>query len=145
VALTTAIGKDLGAFIEDKIFAPLNITKYEYGRSPEGYFYGASAMKLTVHDLSKIGQLFYNNGIYEDNSILSENYVKTATSIQQANKEYGYGYLIWKYKDGFCINGKWGQRCVCLPYQGLIITYMASMKENSEDLLYSMERNILEA
>jgi CubicO group peptidase (beta-lactamase class C family) len=144
VALTTAIGKDLGTFIEDKIFTPLNITQYEYRHSPEGYFYGASAMKLTVHDLSKIGILLYNNGIYENKRILSENYVKTATSVQQTNKGYGYGYFIWKYKDGFSINGKWGQRCFCLPDKGLIITYMAHMEDNSDDLLHSMERNILE-
>jgi CubicO group peptidase (beta-lactamase class C family) len=144
VALTTALGRDVGAFIEDKIFAPLNITQYEYGHSPEGYFYGASLMKLTVHDLSKIGILLYNNGIYKDKRILSEKYVKIATSVQQANKEYGYGYLIWKYKDGFSINGKWGQRCFCLPDQELIITYMAHMEDNSNDLLYSMEKNILE-
>jgi CubicO group peptidase (beta-lactamase class C family) len=144
VALTTVLGTDVGTFIEDKIFAPLNITRYEYGRCPEGYFYGASAMKLTVHDLSKIGILLYNNGIYKDTRILSEKYVRTATSVQQANKGYGYGYLIWKYKDGFSINGKWGQRCFCLPDQGLIITYMAHMEDNSNDLLYSMERNILE-
>jgi CubicO group peptidase (beta-lactamase class C family) len=144
VALTTAIGKDLGTFIEDKIFTPLNITQYEYGHSPEGYFYGASAMKLTVHDLSKIGILLYNNGIYENKRILSEKYVKTATSIQQTNKGYGYGYFIWKYKDGFSINGKWGQRCFCLPDKGLINTYMAHMEYNSEDLLHSLERNILE-
>ena len=50
VCVTEAIGSDLGAFIEDRIFKPLGIEKYAYTRCPEGYFYGASGMKLTVNN-----------------------------------------------------------------------------------------------
>ena len=60
VALQYAIGDDVAGFIEREILAPLGITRYEYGRSPEGYFYGASEMRLTVNGLSRIGQLLYS-------------------------------------------------------------------------------------
>ena len=59
VALTKALGADLGTFIEKRIFEPLGITSFEYDRCPEGYFYGASGMKLTVNELSKVGFLYY--------------------------------------------------------------------------------------
>ena len=143
VALSTAIGEDLGTFIENNILAPLNITQYEYGRCPEGYFHGASQMKMTVHDLSKIGILLYNKGTYNNNRILSEEYINMATSVQQTNRGYGYGYFIWKYKEGFSINGKWGQKCYCLPDRGLIITYMSHMEDDSQYLQSSMEKNVL--
>lgn len=143
VALTELFEKDLGIVIEEKILKPLGITKYEYGRTPEGYFYGASQMKLTVHSLSQIGRLLYNNGLYEGNRIVSEEYVKMATSVQQMNREGGYGYFIWKYRDGFSINGKWKQKCYCLPKQGLMITYLSHIEDDSHDLLDSMEKNIL--
>lgn len=142
VALSNAIGEDVGMFIEKNIFELLRITKYEYGRCPEGYFYGASLMKLTVHDLSKIGLLLYNEGIYEGKRILSENYVKKATSVQQINQEGGYGYLIWKYRDGFSINGKWKQRCYVLPQRNMVITYLAHIEDDSLELQLSMEKNI---
>lgn len=144
VALCNAIREDVGVFIEKNIFKPLNITKYEYGRCPEGYFYGASAMKLTVHELSQIGLLLCNKGIYSDKRILSEEYAHMATTIQQMNKEGGYGYFIWKYRDGFSINGKWKQKCYCLPKREMVITYLACIKDDSHDLLISMEKNILE-
>lgn len=143
VALSYAIGEDAGKFVEENIFKSLHITKYEYGRCPEGYFYGASSMKLTVHDLSKIGLLLYNKGIYEGKRILSEEYVKMATSIQQMNREGGYGFFIWKYRDGFSINGKWKQKCYCLPERELVITYLAHIEDDSHDLLTSMEKHIL--
>ncbi|MBR4760611.1 MAG: serine hydrolase [Lachnospiraceae bacterium] len=144
VALTQALGTDLGGFIEERIFEPLGITRFEYGRCPDGYFYGASAMKLTVHDLSRIGLLLYHKGMFEGKRILSEAYVKEATSIQQMNREGGYGYYIWKYRDGFSINGKWKQKCYVLPDRGLMVTYLSHIEDDSHDLLESMEKHILE-
>ena len=143
VALTEVLGSDLGAFIEERIFAPLEITSFEYGRSPEGYFYGASMMRLSVHDLSKIGLLLLNKGVYNGVRILSEEYVEMATSVQQMNREGGYGFFIWKYRDGFSINGKWKQKCYVLPKKKLVISYLADIQDESHDLLDSMERNIL--
>ena len=144
VVLTEIIGEDLGGFIEREIFKPLGITDYEYGRSPEGYFYGASMMKLTVNGLSKIGLLFYNKGIYDGQRIVSEEYVNMATSVQQMNREGGYGYFIWKYRDGFSINGKWKQKCYVLPKDKIIVTYLSHIEDDSHDLLDSMEKNILD-
>lgn len=143
VALTNAIGEDAFEYIDRNIFEPMHITDVEISRCPEGYFYGASGMKLSVHDLSRIGLLLYNKGICEGKRIVSDKYVDMATSIQQMNREGGYGYFIWKYRDGFSINGKWGQKCFCLPDRELIITYLSHMEEESKDLLHSMEKNIL--
>lgn len=143
VALSESLKTDLGAFIEERIFNPLGIEKYEYSRSPEGYFYGASGMKLTVNGLSRIGLLLYQKGTVNGQRILSEEYVNAATSIQQMNREGGYGYFIWKYRDGFSINGKLKQKCYILPGQDLVITYLSHIEDDSHSLLESMEKNIL--
>ena len=143
VALSESLKTDLGAFIEERIFNPLGIEKYEYSRSPEGYFYGASGMKLTVNGLSRIGLLLYQKGTVNGQRILSEEYVNAATSIQQMNREGGYGYFIWKYRDGFSINGKLKQKCYVLPKQDLVITYLSHIEDDSHALLESMEKNIL--
>ena len=143
VALDTALGEDLGLFIEREIFKPLGITNYEYGRSPEGYFYGASKMKLSVHDLSKIGLLLTNGGVYKGKRILSKEYTDMATSVQQMNREGGYGFFVWKYRNGFSINGKLKQKCYCLPEEGIVITYLAHIEEDAPELKESMEKHIL--
>ena len=59
------------------------------------------------------------------------------------NREGGYGYFIWKYRDGFRISGKWGQRCYVLPERGLIISHLSHMEEDSHKLTESMERHLL--
>ena len=101
-------------------------------------------MKLTVHDLSKFGLLLYNKGVYEGRRIVSGEYVEMATSVQQMNREGGYGFYIWKYREGFSINGKWKQKCYVLPQRRIIVTYLSHIEDDSHDLLDSMERNILE-
>ena len=142
-ALQQVLEEDLGGFIENNIFIPLGITKYEYARSPERIFYGASGMKLTVNELSRIGLLMMNSGVYNGERIISEEYVRLATSVRQMNREGGYGYYFWKYRSGFSINGKWKQKCYCLPDEGLMVTYLSHIENDSHDLLESMERNIL--
>ena len=143
VALTQAVSEDLFGYLERNLFAPLHIIEPVYTRCPDGYFYGASGMELSVHDLSQIGLLLYYGGIYEGKRIVSEEYVKAATGIQQMNREGGYGYFIWKYRDGFSINGKWKQKCYILPEKGLIVTYLSHIEDDSHDLLNSMEKHIL--
>lgn len=143
VALTHAVGEDIGTFIENNIFKPMGIVKYEYERCPGGYFYSASKMKLSVNDMAKIGVMLSNGGVYDGKRIVSNEYVTMATSVQQANKEGGYGYYFWKYRDGFSINGKWKQKVYCLPKDGLVIAYLSLIKENSHELLHSMEKYLL--
>ena len=142
VALTQALSQDLFQFLSENLFAPLHIIDPVYTRCSDGYFYGASGMEMSVHDLSQVGLLLYNGGVYEGKRILSEEYVKRAVSIQQMNREGGYGYFIWKYRDGFSINGKWKQKCYILPEKRLMITYLSHIEDDSQDLLESMERHI---
>jgi len=143
VAVSCAVGEPLYPYLERKLFAPLGIHNPSYAVCPDGYFYGASKMELTVHELSKIGLLLYHGGCYNGRRILSEEYVKEATSIQKKNREGGYGYFIWKYRDGFSINGKWKQKCYVLPKEELVITYLSHIEDDISDLKESMEKHIL--
>lgn len=143
VVASCAVKENLYEYLNRKLFQPLGIVEPTYACCPDGYFYGASHMELSVHELSKIGLLLYHGGVYEGKRILSENYVKEATSIQQMNREGGYGYFIWKYRNGFSINGKWKQKCYVLPEEKLMITFLSHIEEENPYLLESMERNLL--
>ena len=143
VVASCAVEADLYQYLNRKLFIPLGIHNPPYLRCPDGYFYGASGMELSVHELSKIGLLLYNGGVYEGKRIVSEEYVKEATSIQQMNREGGYGYFIWKYRNGFSINGKWKQKCYVLPKDKLMVTYLSHIEDDTSDLKESMENNIL--
>lgn len=144
VAVSCAVGEDLYQYLTRRLFAPLGIKNPPFARCPDGYFYGASGMELTVNELSRIGMLMYNGGVYEGRRIVSEAYVKEAVSVRQMNREGGYGYFVWKYRDGFSINGKWGQKCYVLPQKKMMVTFLSHMEEGASELKKSMERHILE-
>lgn len=144
VAAACAVGEDLYKYLNRKLFEPLGIQNPPCGRCPDGYFYGASQMELTVNELSRIGLLLYNGGVYAGRRIVSEAFVKQATSIRQMNREGGYGYFIWKYRDGFSVNGKWGQKCYVLPERKLMVTYLAHMEADSGLLKACMEKHLLD-
>ena len=100
-------------------------------------------MEMSVESLCKIGVMLMQGGVYQGQRIVSEAYVKAATSVQQMNREGGYGYFFWKYRDGFSINGKWKQKCYVLPKQGLVICYLSHIEDASHDLVESMEKHLL--
>ncbi len=143
VAAAEAVGENLYEYLTRKLFEPLGIVNPPYMTCPDGYFYGASGMELTVGELSRIGLLLMQGGVYEGKRLLSEEYVKAATAVQQMNREGGYGYFIWKYRDGFSINGKWGQKCYVLPEKGRMVTYLSHIEEKCPGLKESMERKML--
>lgn len=145
LALHYAIGEDLWEFIDREIIKPLDIDVGFYYRDPDGYFYGASMMKMTLHDLSKLGLLLYNRGMYNGKRIVSEEYVDMATSVQIENYKYGYGFYIWKYKDGFYISGKWGQHCLVMPNKKLVVTFTGDVPEQADDVENAMIKYILES
>ncbi len=134
VALEKAVGEHLADYLTSRLFEPLGIMNPVYTNCPAGHFYGASGMELTVEELGRLGQLYLNGGTWNGEHILTEDWVMEATSVKTLCREGGYGYFIWKYKEGFRITGKWGKRCFVFPKTGIAVTYLSDMQNNSEDL-----------
>ncbi len=144
VAVSTAVNERLDRYLNRKLFAPLEIPDPPCQFSPEGFFYGASGMELTVNELSRIGLLLSCGGKASGRQIVPHAYVKAATSVQQMNREGGYGYFFWKYRDGFSMNGKWGQKCYVLPGKRMIITFLSHLEEGSDQVRICMEKHLLD-
>lgn len=134
VALTSAVKKPLYEFIKEYIFDPMEIDNPPYQMTEEGYFYGATGMKMSVHELSKIGLMLINHGKYKDKKIVSSDYIKRATSEQIKIKEGYYGYFFWGFCNGFSLNGKWGQKCFCIPSENVVISVLADFQNGSDKL-----------
>lgn len=143
VAVSVAVKERLDRYLNHRLFTPLGISDPPCQFSPEGYFYGASGMELTVNELSRIGLMLSREGKYGQEQIVPAAYVKEATSVQQMNREGGYGYFFWKYRDGFSLNGKWGQKCYVLPRKKIMITFLSHLEEGSDQIRMCMEKHLL--
>lgn len=142
-ACENAVGEHLIRYLTSRLFEPLGIEEPIYQNCPNGHFYGASGMELTVHELSRLGQLYLQHGIIEGKTILSRQWIKEAVSPQISNKEGGYGYFIWTNENDFRISGKWGQKCIVYPQKNLMITYLSDLPDKADKML-AIAKNISE-
>lgn len=131
IACENAVGGNLAGYMKSRLLEPLGIENPVFQYDPQGRFYGATGMYLTVHELSLLGQLYMQNGVFNNRRIFSEHWANEATKLQIDNGNGGYGYFFWKNADHFSISGKWGQKCLVYPQKKLIITYLGNIPENS--------------
>jgi CubicO group peptidase (beta-lactamase class C family) len=104
----------------------------------------------TAKDLARVGWLYLNNGKWQDQQLLPEDYVKqcmTPVSVpvrrfhrgddpSEPLKNQTYGYLWWGYYTSsgrliWYMSGNGGQFCVVLPEENIVFTKINGIgKEN---------------
>ncbi|MGZ9584011.1 serine hydrolase domain-containing protein [Paenibacillus marinisediminis] len=122
-------------YLQPRLFSPLGIENVECKYSPEGYFYGATGMKLTINELSRFGQLYLEEGCYNGKQLLTKEWVASATKKQIETREGGYGYYFWRYKvNSYRASGMRGQVCIVIPEKNALIAVMADLDNDSEEM-----------
>ena len=90
---------------------------------PDGVAWGDSALLCTPRALMNFARFVMNLGTWEGERLLSEDYLRAATSRQVSNdlecrktfNRHGYGYQIWMNERGFSFHGMGGQFAICVP------------------------------
>ena len=134
-ALENALGEPLITYLNRRLFEPLGIPEPPHSISPEGYFYGATGMSLSVSELAILGKLYLQKGLWNCENIIPSKYINEAiTPYVLTNKSDSYGYFFRVGDDHFSMVGKWGQRCIVYPKYSLVIAYLSHQPERSEEL-----------
>jgi CubicO group peptidase (beta-lactamase class C family) len=93
--IKNAVGMEVTAFAERYLFHPLGITDYVWTSYPDGSLETDGGLALRSRNLAKLGQLFLDNGLWNDQRIVSEQWVREATKERlrfgRFNR-WGYGY-----------------------------------------------------
>ncbi len=88
----------LVAYSDRKLFAPLGIEKYKWQYTPTNVGNTAGGLQLRSLDYAKFGQLYKNNGKWNNQQLVSETWVEksfTKQVKQPYNDSSFYGYLFW--------------------------------------------------
>ena len=97
--------------------------------TPDGTPWADSGMLCTTRALERFARFVMQGGTWEGKQLISEAYVREATSLLITNCQngveaydtQGYGYQIWHTKQGgFFFYGMGGQYAICLPDKKLI-------------------------
>lgn len=98
-------------FADKYLFKPMGINNFYWTKNYKGVNYGWGDLALKPYDMAKIGRLLLNNGKWNSAQLISEDYIRKATSIQISLDSKGYGYGFWVDNDhSFNAVGRGGQR-----------------------------------
>jgi len=107
---------------------PLGISPedWDWDEVGGGYNSGGWGFYLTPRDMAKLGYLYLNNGNWDGNQIIPEEWVLTSRQkLVDLGQHQGYGYLWWRtILDGhpaYYANGHGGQYIYVLPTLDLVV------------------------
>ncbi|WP_419307841.1 serine hydrolase domain-containing protein [Chromohalobacter israelensis] len=97
-ALTDASGRDTLTLMREWLGSPLGIEIPPWTRDPQGIYFGGNEMGLTPRALLKIGELYRQQGMHDDQRVLPASWVERSwqprTRSHFNQDDYGYGWFM---------------------------------------------------
>lgn len=126
--LTQATEMPARAYAQERLYGPLNIGEVIWPSDPRGDNSGWGDSFIRPLDLARIGYLYLRNGMWKGKRILSEDWVKQATTGHVATPGgERYGFQWWVPQVGmYEARGRGGQRLIVWPEQDLVIVMLGA-------------------
>ncbi len=122
-------------FADEYLFNPLNMTVGAWTTDLQGINNGGSELHVTPRTMVKLGLLYLNNGTWNSQEILTEEYV-AASYYPHAYCELGwdYGYQLWidSPDEQFSARGTAGQRIIVVSVVNIVIAITANARNPGE-------------
>lgn len=102
-------------------------------------------LTLSAMDMTKIGQLYLQNGVWNGKQIVSADWVHSSTQEQSRWKKANlpYGYLWWICDHGFAAMGDGGNIIYGNTQKKLVVSIASLFKPKARDRIALIEKNIL--
>jgi CubicO group peptidase (beta-lactamase class C family) len=119
-------------YLKPRLFDRIGIVteRLKWIEHPDGLEYGGGGLFATTEDNLRLGLLYLNGGVWNDERIISEDWVKAATSKQinndnekPADNRFGYGYQMWMCRPSgvYRFDGAKGQFVIVIPHLDMVI------------------------
>ncbi|MEX0768501.1 MAG: serine hydrolase [Microthrixaceae bacterium] len=107
-------------FLQKRLFGPLGMSTAQPRFDAAGTFVGSSYLYASAQDFARFGLLYLRDGVWGDERILPEGWVKKATTSVSIDPDDGwlYGQHWWVRKDDpeiFFAHGYEKQIIMCIP------------------------------
>ena len=137
-------------FAKKYLFDALGIQEVAWQFTPLDMAMTGGGLRLQSRDLLKLGQLYLNNGMWNNTRIVSADWVKQSTTTQvEIDDETEYGYLWWlksfesndKNYTAFYMSGNGGNKVAVFPDLDLAVVITSTnyntrgMHEQTDKLL----------
>ncbi len=123
-------------FAEENLFGPIGIDRAYWYTDAAGWYRGGFDLAITTRSMAKFGYLYLNNGTWDGEQIISQDWVDTSTtSFTEFSSNSGYGYQWWT-NDAvgmFAAKGLYGQYIFVIPEQDIVVAITSSRALGSYD------------
>lgn len=124
----------LDRFAEKYLFNPLGISEYGWIKDATGFCHAGGGLYLKPADMMKIGLLVMDNGVWNNQQIISEKWISKVVQPHIATNlgESEYGYFWWINEYAVCqgrtvtvvsAEGAGGQKLYIFPDYKLVIAF----------------------
>lgn len=130
-------GQTVLDYLRPRLFEPLGIEQPVWDANFEGISLGGYGLRVRTEDIAKFGQLYLQQGKWNGKQLLPADWVGLATSKQVSNGSnpksdwnQGYGFQFWQCRhNGYRGDGAFGQYCVVLPDQDVVVAITSGVKD----------------
>lgn len=154
VAVQKRAGQTLLEYLKPRLFDPLKIPNPQWQTCPMGYTLGVGSLILNLEEMSRIGQLCLNKGVWEGKQLVPAKWIEEASACQiettnatRKTKDFtaGYGYLFWRCADydAYRAYGMYGQHIIVLPQHDAVVTTAAHVEGDVQKILDAVWETII--
>ena len=138
-AISRTTGIWLPRFFEERFARPLDIHHYHINLQPMGDAYLGGGIRLRPRDFLKLGQLYLNQGRWQDRQLLCPEWILRSTTPQASiyeSDDYGYAWWLKTYDfqgrkvRSYYASGNGGQLLIVLPELDTVILFMGGNYNN---------------
>jgi CubicO group peptidase (beta-lactamase class C family) len=148
-------GVSLLEYLHPRLLEPLGIDQTYWQEDPKGIQIGFSGLHVITESIAKFGQLYVQKGLWQNQQLIPESWVDTATQKHisclapggESNPDWeqGYGYQFWRCQHNcYRGDGAFGQYAVVMPDQDAVVA-ITSAVENMQTVLDLIWKHLLPA
>ncbi|MFO7656423.1 MAG: serine hydrolase [Bacteroidales bacterium] len=148
--ITKILGITEKELAEQELFPKLGIDNYNWITDESGYSYGGHNSYFCPRDMLKFGYLYLNQGIWNGDTIVDPEFVKTSTSIHTNggtphNEKYGYNWWITTNNgyNAYFAGGFGGQFIYVVPDLDLVVAITCNSNSHRENARFLINTHVV--
>ncbi len=132
--LQKATGMTAYEFGKKYLFDPIGMESVQCEKDAQGISDGGNGFIMNIYDMLKFGQLYLKDGVWEEEQIISNQWVNASTTLQfkRLSGSANYGYQWWVRTFGtqnyaaYFAQGHAGQYIFVIPNLELVIAFTSN-------------------
>jgi CubicO group peptidase (beta-lactamase class C family) len=149
LARTVGPGDATGAFLRDRLFAPIGMASARPTFDDQGTWIASSYVYATARDFARFGLFYLRDGTWDGERLLPAGWVDDARWTRSIDPTDGFPYGLhwWVVDDGrstFRAAGHDGQSITCCPVHDLVVVRLGKTPDEHTDDLVAWRAEMVE-